>query len=187
MMKLRGVVDLVRQPGGEPPQRFQLLGLDELELQPPALLRLPPQLGVGLLQLRQPPALAPQQLPLLGERVGHLTHLHALEGLVEDEQPLADAQPLHHLLPGVIRVRRAEDDLEVRVLPPEALGGLHAVHSRRHADVDEGQGVRPPLLQCGLHALQPLLSLEGGVHLEAIPLGPGWRRHAEERGPQLRE
>ena len=44
--------------------------------------------------------------------------------------------------PGVIRIRGADDDLDVGLELPDACGRFDPVHARRHAHVDEGHCVR---------------------------------------------
>ena len=50
-------------------------------------------------------------------------------------------QPGHHLLPGVVGVGRADDDLHLGVDLPEPLDRLHAVPSGRHAHIDKSHGI----------------------------------------------
>src|ERR1700682_4607622 len=53
----------------------------------------------------------------------------------------------YHLRPVIVRMRRADDNLDVRVELPQALNGLQAVPPGRHAHIDECHRVRLLLLE----------------------------------------
>ena len=82
------------------------------------------------------------QAPLLRQRVGQLTHLGAVEGLLEDQELLGAAQAPDDLLPGVVAEGRADHHLHVRVHLPDVLDRLEPVPARGHAHVDEGHADR---------------------------------------------
>src|SRR6202140_1491677 len=80
----------------------------------------------------------------------------------------------YYLGPVVVRMRRANDNLDVRVELPQALNGLQAVPARRHAHIDECHRVRLLLLERLLDPRHTLLTLQGRVDLESrARRGPG--------------
>src|SRR5262249_22129535 len=70
------------------------------------------------------------------------------------------------LLPAVIGMRGADDDLDMGICGPQSLDGLQAVPTRWHAHVDEGNAVRLPILDRALNQRQRLGALLRGVHPE---------------------
>ena len=92
----------------------------------------------GLAQVGEQLGHASRSVPLLREGERHLTDLDGLEGLLEDEQSMAASEARDGLLVAVVGPRRAQDDLEVRIVLPEARHRLDAVDPRRHAHVHEG-------------------------------------------------
>src|SRR6185503_18383690 len=133
------VVDLVRDAGREPPERLELLGAAQLGLHAMALrhlaleaivrladrLRAREHLGLELVDLR---ACLAREAPLARERRRELADLDVVEGLLEDEEALGVGLELtEELFPRVVRVGRADDDLELRIDLPEAQRGLDAV------------------------------------------------------------
>ena len=65
-----------------------------------------------------------------------------VERLLQQHEIVADAEPLRHRLPRVVRERRADDDLQRGIVLPEPLDGLDAVPARRHPHIHERQRVR---------------------------------------------
>ena len=127
-------------------------------------------LGAGLhdmLQVLDLAAQGPLIVPLACQRVGALQHLDRLERLLDHQQLVGMIQTRYHLRPVVVRVRRADDHLHVRVDLPQALNGLQAVPTRRHAHIDERHRVGLILLERLLHACHTLLTLQGRVDLES--------------------
>ena len=55
-------------------------------------------------------------------------------------------QPFGHLIPGVIRIGGADDDLEVGVGGPKPGNGFNAIPAWRHADIHKCQRIRPAIL-----------------------------------------
>ncbi|MNF76085.1 hypothetical protein D3C84_581840 [compost metagenome] len=112
-------------------------------------------------------------LPLHGERTGQLADLDRVEGLLQDQQAVAQVEALGHFLPGIVGVGGAEGNLQLGVGLPELLDGLDPIPAGRHAHVDERHGVGPPLRQrAGEHG-QGFLALMGGVEFEGVLHGRG--------------
>ena len=127
-------------------------------------------LGAGLhdmLQVLDLAAQGPLVVPLACQRVGALQYLDRLERLLDHQQLVGMIEARYHLRPVVVRVRRADDHLHVRVDLPQALNGLEAVPARRHAHIDERHRVRLLLLERLLHARHTFLTLQGRVDLES--------------------
>jgi hypothetical protein len=129
------------------------------------------------------------QGPFFAEGDGELIDLDGVEGFLEDQQAIGEAELGRDLLPGVVGVSGADDDLEIRIDGPEALDGLKAVPAGGHAHVHERDRVGAFCLEGGLQLLEALLALEGRVELEGLSgAGTGCRRGyrgvgiAEERG-----
>ncbi|KDB50728.1 hypothetical protein X805_37150 [Sphaerotilus natans subsp. natans DSM 6575] len=121
-------------------------------------------------------------LPLGAQRARELADLDGVEGLLQDQQPVAHVQPREHLLPGVVGIGGADDDLQPRVFLPQPLDGLDAIPARRHAHVDEGHRVGSAGGAGGLHHRQRLAPLQRRVDLEAIGRRGG--RHRRRVGEQ---
>ena len=158
--------------------RDPAVGVHGLLLGPPALDDVRLQRLIGRAQLLGAPAHSifqhrqlqfrlPGELPLRRQRLRQLADLHGVERLFQDQEPVTHLQPLQHLLPAVIGISRADHDLQPGVRGPEPFDGLHAVPAGRHAHVDERHGVGAIVFQRGAQLRQSLLSLVGGVHLEA--------------------
>ena len=103
--------------------------------------------------------------------MGELLHFHVVEGLLEHEQTVRLADLGAHLLPRIIRVSGANDDLEGWIHFPDARNGFHAVPAGGHSHVHKSQGVRPLFCERLLDFFQALFSLVGGVQLKSDLLG----------------
>ena len=79
----------------------------------------------------------PRQKPFRRERAGQLGHFDGIERFLEHEQLVGLSQPRRQILLGIIRKRRANDDLDGRINLPDAGNGFHTVNAR-HADVHKG-------------------------------------------------
>src|ERR1700674_1969434 len=73
----------------------------------------------------------------------------------------------YHLRPVIVRMRRADDNLDVRVELPQALNGLQAIPPGRHAHIDECHRGRLLLLYRLPDPPHTLLTLQGRVDLES--------------------
>src|SRR5690606_28830550 len=108
------------------------------------------------------------ELPALPKRMRELSHLDGIERLLQDQHPVRVSARLRDVLPAVIGIGRADHDTELRILLQQARGRLDAVEPRRHAYVDERDGVRPILPPCAAHALERLLALKRRIELEGL-------------------
>jgi hypothetical protein len=72
------------------------------------------------------------QMPLLGEGTGDLERFDRIEWLLQNEESIAAADLLKHLVPRVIRLRGAKHDLERRSISQIFCVVLHAVAPGRH-------------------------------------------------------
>jgi hypothetical protein len=147
---------------------------------------------LGGLQALDQLALTTHHVPLVGEGRGELQDLDRIEGLLQDQEPIAVPEPVDRLLPGIVRIGRADDDLELGVLGPQLLDRAHAVPAGRHANVHEGHRVRALLGQRGLEHCQALLSLQSALELEVHARGLSFgglraRGPAHESGPGVRQ
>ena len=104
--------------------------------------------------------------PFLGERVRELEDFDAVERFLEDYQPVGLAQLGDNLLPRVIGIRRANDDLDRGVDCPNPRDRFHAIPARRHPHIHESHRVRPPFSDRAHDHVQPFLALKSRVELE---------------------
>ena len=126
------------------------------------------------------------QAPLLRQRAGDLTDLGGVERLLQDQQPIAGAEPAQDVLPRIVGVRRADDDLDLGIGGPQVGDGLDAVPAGRHAHVDERDRVALAAPEAVAHLAQRLLPLVREVHV--VPFAPHRRRlFPEERLLHLRQ
>ncbi|HQU45418.1 MAG TPA: hypothetical protein PK867_21560 [Pirellulales bacterium] len=127
------------------------------------------------------------QVGFFRQRPRQLQHFHGVEWFFQDQQVAGVTELGGNLAPIVIGVRRADHALQIRQLFPEGLDGLHSVHARRHADVDERHIVgltAAGRLDGHSHAVFPLV---GGVDLEVEqPLGAGGGRHLVIAAEEIR-
>ena len=108
------------------------------------------------------------QAPFLGERAGQLQDFHGLERFFEDDQPVGGAQLVHHVVPGIIRKSRANNDLKVRVHLPDTGGGFNAVPAGRHAHINKSQRVRAAAAEGGLNQIESFPALIGRIEIEGL-------------------
>ena len=104
------------------------------------------------------------QPPFFRKRVRQLERFHGVKRFFENNQSVGIADLFKHLLPQIIGVGRAEDDLDFGINRPNFPGGFHAVPTRRHADVHKSHRVRTPCCQRLLHQQHSILSLIGRVN-----------------------
>ena len=149
----------------QPP--FRLLVLDHFAL----------QRHVRFLQFGRPLAHQPLQpfqmalrlvreVPFLRERIRDLAHLGHVERLLEHQQAVAVAELLDQIVPGKIRIPRADHDLQVETFLPNVADGLDAIPTGRHAHVDEGHSVWTMVRERPAHAGESFLPLECEINLE---------------------
>src|SRR5208282_2806833 len=103
-------------------------------------------------------------MPLFRERMGQLQRLDVVERFLEHDQIGGGPQFVNHLLPGIVRIGGADDDLDFRTAVPKMTDGLHAIPSGRHPHIHKRQRVRITLLGGLLGHRQPLLPLEGRIN-----------------------
>ena len=84
-------------------------------------------------------------MPLLCYRRGDLTNFGHVEGLFQDEHAVRRAKPLLDVVPAVIRVCRADNDLDVGIALKDLLDRLQSVPARWHAHIHDGERVRSGL------------------------------------------
>jgi hypothetical protein len=116
-----------------------------------------------------------KEVPFFRQGVGKLAHVHNVKGFFEHEQTVGVAEALDDVVPGEIGVAGADDDLQVGAFAPDAGDGFDAIPARFHPHIHEGHGVGPLFGQSFAHALQTLLAVKGGVHLEDREFGGGPR------------
>ena len=117
-----------------------------------------------------------QKRPLFGERVGQLENLDGVEWLLENQHPLGVPEFLHHFLPGVVGISRANYDLQVGISFPEPERSLQPIPSGRHAHVGKNHRVAAALPEPSLHEFERLRALRGKAHVEVTPHPRGWSR-----------
>src|ERR1700683_2489135 len=113
--------------------------------------------------------------------MGQLADLDRVERLFEDEQPIARIESSRYLRPRGVGIGGAEYDLQPWLFRPQAFGRLDAIPARRHPHVDECHGIGKTSTLRRTHLLEPLHSLEGGIHFEAHQWSSALRRIEEKR------
>lgn len=104
--------------------------------------------------------------PLPGQRVRKLDHLNVVEWFLEDDEVLGTAEAAHHLVPRIVRIGRADDDLQIRGHFPQSCDGFDTVPTGRHADVNERHRERAAFGQRLHHQVECIAPLKGGVDIE---------------------
>ena len=105
-------------------------------------------------------------LPLSAERCGALQYLDGFGGLPQHEEFVGVLQFLRDFGPIVIRMRGADDHLDVRVHLPQLPDRFQAVPSGGHPHVDEGHRIGLSARQRGTCHGHPFLALISGVNLK---------------------
>ena len=82
-------------------------------------------------------------------------------------------------MPAVVRVRRADHNLEIGVEFPEFYDRFEAIHPGRHAHIDECHCIRLAFIERGSYQLDALLALICGLHREP-QCAPARRGFAEK-------
>ncbi len=118
--------------------------------------------------------------PFLRESVRELQHFLALERFFQNVHPIRSADLREHLLPRVIRVSGANDDLQIRIGDPQLRRHFDPVPAWRHPHVDEGDLVWVTFLDGVVDTGEALFALKGGIDLEVVLLAE-CRRFAEQR------
>src|SRR6185312_3501112 len=106
--------------------------------------------------------------PFLRKRVRHLQNFHRFKRLFENQQIISLPEPLGHLIPRIIRIRRANHRLQFRRGAPDIFQRFNAVPARRHPHVHERQHVRIAIGHRLFHLLECLLPLVGRVDAEPV-------------------
>ena len=70
------------------------------------------------------------------------------------------------ILPGIIRVSAADNNLKVRRKFPQPSDGFDTVPPGRHADIDEGQRVRLLREDGFAEKFHPVAPLESGIDMK---------------------
>ena len=111
----------------------------------------------------------PAQAPFFRQGIGQLEDFDHVKGLFEDDHPVGRTQTPGHLVPRVVGIGGADDDLQVRIGFQQAGGGFDPIPARRHAHIHKGQRKRA----AGIHRLlgrgQSFLSLIGRGQFEFQP------------------
>src|SRR5262249_51411479 len=123
---------------------------------------------------------SPFVLPLAPQRARALQDLNGLERLFQYEQLVRMPKALNDIAPLVIRMCRADHDLNFRVVLPEALYGLQPIPTWRHAHVHERYGVPRTSRRGTFDTLGCLLALEREI--QRI-----WRQLSTIRAPVISE
>ena len=121
------------------------------------------------------------ELPFFRKRVRHLQHLDVVERFFEDEHLIGVADSLGDLIPGIIGIGRANDDLQIGKFFPDPRDRFDSIPTRRHAHIDERNRVRISFRNRRAHFFQAFFALKGGIDLKT----PGTRSVgliAEKRG-----
>ena len=113
--------------------------------------------------------------------MGQLQHFDIVERLLQNQQAVRATEPFGHLIPGIIGIGGADNDLEVRVGGPKPGDGFNAIPARGHANIHKRQGIRPAILQRACYQGQSLLALIGGIEDE-VDLFTRCRGGAEQGG-----
>ena len=121
------------------------------------------------------------QAPSLRERQHKLSDFDVVERLLQNEEMIGPSEAGDNVLPGVVGVRRTEHDQDFWIGLPDALDRFHAVPARRHANIDERQGIRAVVAQRLLDHRQPFLALVGRVDLKRFGGLAARGRVAEQR------
>ena len=112
-------------------------------------------------------------LPLAAECEGKLKDFDVVEGLAQNHEAVACSQGCDNLLPRVVGIGRAKDNLERGLNLPEMLDGFYAIPAWVHAHVHEGDAVGPALSEGFLGEDESVLALHRGVDLEGDVLQAG--------------
>jgi hypothetical protein len=116
-----------------------------------------------------------QQGPFLGQRAGQLQHFHRVKRFLENHQPVGAAQLARNVVPRIVRIGRAQNDLDVRVHLPNPGDGLDAIPAGRHPHIDKRHGKRFAGSHRFANRRQSFISLKSGGQVE-LRFGP---RHQE--------
>ena len=111
-----------------------------------------------------------RQLPLFRQRAGQLADLDDIERLLQNQEAVRLADLRAHFVPRVVGIRRAEDNLQLRVLRPDVLDSFDSVPSRRHTNVYKRHRVGTFITQGLLDHFQALLPLKSGIDVERFSL-----------------
>ena len=159
------VVQVVRHAAGQRADAFEPLRAEEVLLRLLAprhfIEQFPRALHDDALRLLQAVAGLLREFPLLTERAGELEHLDARERFFQNQQPVAAAASHDHFLPRIIRIRRADDHLQLRRNLPEPLRRLDAIHAGRHPHIDKGERGLAALRHRALQQRAAFRALEG--------------------------
>ncbi len=114
------------------------------------------------------------QRPLFGQRIRQLENLDRVEGLLQHDEPVGVAQTGQHVLPRILGIGGADDDLQVGGDLPQLERGLDAVPAGRHPDIDKRHSVGAAVGDGLLDALEAFGALMSAVDVEVGP-GPAGR------------
>ena len=97
----------------------------------------------------------------------HLQNLNVVERFFEYEHLIRVAEGFGDLIPRVVRIRRADDDLQIGEFLPYTRDRLNPVPSRRHSHIDEGNSIGHSGRYGFAHLFQSFLTLKRRVDLKA--------------------
>ena len=109
-----------------------------------------------------------QQVAILSHPVGQLKHVGGLERLSQYVQTVGSPQSRDHLVAGASQVSRTKHDLKLRIDFPDFGDGFKSIQTRRHAQINKRQFVRPSFDHRSLNHFQTLLALESGVDFKRV-------------------
>jgi hypothetical protein len=111
-----------------------------------------PQVAVAFIdaarEILQATTLLSGQSPLLRERLRNLQHFAAAKRLLQSHESIRMSEQFAGMLPRVVRVLRAKDNLHVRVLFPQMRDCFDSIPTRWRPCIHEYHRVRVLLLQC---------------------------------------
>jgi hypothetical protein len=105
------------------------------------------------------------EVPFAGESMGQLLDLDIVERFFEHHEAFGVGEAGAHLIPGIVGIGGADDDLEGGIDGPESADGFDAVPAWGHADVHEGEGEGLEVDDGLVDEVEGVLSLVSGFQL----------------------
>ena len=95
-----------------------------------------------------------------------MKHFDHVERFFENQQAIGSSELLHDFLPGIIRVRRADHHLQIRIDLPQFVRGLNAIPAGGHPHIHKRNRKAPVLSDRLEHQFQAFFALGGAFQLE---------------------